>query len=194
MGLIALLVLMTLSSGCFDIYTARRVFYPSDDREIVYVSETIAEVKYDFQGPLELGRLQTGAAEFHREIDNFNIAPGGGNLYLWVQVHFLQASGAGMDFDRYLEVTLTYLPQGRDPEIRIERTYNASSSTEIDVAEGVGNAVADPGIWSLKVEGVGTSMVSGGATYYDWFRVTANGYFSDLSENNNAPGTDTPAA
>jgi hypothetical protein len=180
--------MVSLTSGCFDIHTAKRIFYPPDNTRIVMISKTIGEVKYDFQGPIDtFGRLQPGAAEFHREIDNFKIAPGGGSLYLWVQVHFLQATGQGTDFDRYLIITLSYLPEGGEKEVRIQRTYNASASTEIDVAEGVGNAIADPGIWSLKVEGVGTAVVSGGSTYYDWFRVTANGYFSSLSENNNSP-------
>lgn len=191
-----LMIVMTIvnTSGCFDVHTARRIFYPAEDDSITFVSGTIASVRYDYKGPIDaFGRVQVGSAEFHREIDNFVIAEGGGNLYLWVQVHFFPDTGSRLDFPRYVNVTLIYMPEGTDPIVMIYSPYYSRSGSEVDVAESVGNIIdPGPGLWSLKVEGVGTSITSGGSTYYDWFRVTVNGVYSDRSYNNNAPGTVVP--
>jgi hypothetical protein len=190
-----LISLLASTSGCFDVHTARRIFYPPTDDTIVMKSETIAQARYDYMGPVDtVGVVRIGAAEFHREIDNFIIADGGGNLYLWVQAHFFQDSGNNIPFQRYINVTLSYIPSEGDQEVNVYSSYASSQDSEVNVAEQLGNVIdPEPGLWSLKVEGVGTATVSGGVTSYDSFKVTVNGVYSSDSYNNNAPGEDEGA-
>ena len=190
-----LIAMVASTSGCFDVHTARRIFYPPPDDTIEMMSGTIAQVRYDFKGPVDtVGAVRIGAAEFHREIDNFKIADGGGNLYIWVQAHFFQDSGNHIPFQRYINVTLSYIPSEGDQEVKVYSSYASSPDSEVNIAEGLGNVIdPEPGLWSLKVEGVGTATVSGGVTSYDWFKVTVNGVYSSDSYNNNAPGEDEEA-
>jgi len=190
--IVALIVSLSMTCGCFDIHTARGIFYPPEDDSIEFEMMTIAKVEYDFKGPIDsFGRIQVGAAEFHREIDNFFVAygGGGGNIYLVVQVHFFHSTGASSSFPRYLNVSLIHLPDGGDPEVMVYRSYDSNNEIEVDILETVGNVIEpSEGIYSLRVEGIGTSVTSGGTTFYDWFKVSANGQLSTGSYNNDRPG------
>jgi hypothetical protein len=177
------------TSGCIDIHTAKDIFFPPDDDAVEMTSGTIAQAMYDFKGPVDtVGVVRLGAAEFHRVIDNFRIAPGGGNLYVWVQVHFFLDSGMHITFERHVNVTLSFVPAEGVSEVKVYSSYISSENSEVTIAESLGNIVEpEAGLWSLKVEGVGTAVVSGGVTSYDWFKVTVNGLYSDRSFNNDGP-------
>lgn len=180
---------MAGTSGCIDIHTAKDIFFPPDDDTVEMTSGTIAQAMYDFKGPVDtVGVVRLGAAEFHRVIDNFRIAPGGGNLYVWVQVHFFLDSGMHITFERHVNVTLSFVPAEGVSEVKVYSSYISSENSEVTIAESLGNIVEpEAGLWSLKVEGVGTAVVSGGVTSYDWFKVTVNGLYSDRSYNNDGP-------
>jgi hypothetical protein len=191
-----LIATMTSASGCFDIHTARQILYPPDNDKIVMERGPIAQVMYDFQGPVDaIGVVQVGSAEFHREIDNFHIAPGGGDLFVRVEIHFIPDTLKQISFTSYINVTLSYLPEDVEPEVLVQSSYESDPDSEVLITDDLGN-IADlsTGLWSLRVEGVGTSVLSGNVKSYDWFKVWVNGQYSDRSYNNNSPDEgSTPA-
>ncbi|MGA1822153.1 MAG: hypothetical protein ACMUIG_06480 [Thermoplasmatota archaeon] len=172
-----------LTSGCFDINTAKRSFFPSEDQEINLIVGTIGEVWYNFTGPYDFNGIRVGRYEKHMEVDNFFIDEGGEYLYLWIQVHFGVDDSANPQ-DRFINVTLSYIGDDGIPIVRIRKRYDALANDRFDRSEAVGN-VQNPekGIWSLKVDGRGTAS----GVSYDWFHVSVNGEYPDTSYNNNPP-------
>ena len=184
--LLALVVLVAATSGCFDIHTAKDSFFPSEDYELNMIEGgTIADVWYNFTGPYKYEGFEAAPYEEHLEIDNIHIGRGGGNLYLWIQVHFGPDTSSTVQLNRFLNVTLYYI--GDDGE-RVEKAHKRYSppneAGQFDKSEWVGN-IEDPeeGLWSLQVFGKGTASEN----YYDWFHVSVNGDYPDTSYNNNSP-------
>lgn len=174
-------VLMT--SGCFDINTAKRSFFPSEESEINLVRGTIGEVWYNFTGPYDFNGISVGKYEKHMEVDNFYIDEGGEYLYLWIQVHF-GVDDSTAPQDRYINVSLSYITEDGEAVVMIKKRYDALANDRFDKSEAVGN-VQNPekGFWSLKVDGRGTAS----GVSYDWFHVSVNGEYPDTSYNHNSP-------
>jgi len=156
---------------------------------VEYVRGTIAEVRYDFTGaPVESNYVQLQADEFHRSIDNFYLGHGGGDLYIWAQVHFGPDPSDRTSDPRYIRIWLFYDPGGDGEEVLSERTYKPLKDNRMDVAELVDNITgAREGLYSLKVEGKGTVGTDSDVPFFDWYQVSVNGRYSDESYNHNAP-------
>jgi len=187
LALLAIVLFAASTSGCFDIYTARETFFPTEDREIVMVEGgTIADVWYNFTGPYSYNGYEVAPYEEHLEIDNFHIGEGGGNLYLWIQVHFGPDTSSTVKLNRFLNVTLFHINDEGEKIEKARKSYSPPPDTDqFDKSEWVGN-IEDPeeGLWSLRVFGKGTASEN----YYDWFHVSVNGNYPDTSYNHDAPG------
>jgi hypothetical protein len=177
------IIAVLLTSGCFDINTAKRSFYPTEEKEINLITGTIGEVWYNFTGPYDFSGINVGKYEQHMEVDNFYLDEGGEYLYLWIQVHFGMDDSTNKQ-DRYINVTLSYITEDDEPIVRIKKRYDAQANDRFDKSEAVGNVPnPDMGYWSLKVVGKGTAT----GVSYDWFHVSVNGEYPDTSYNNDAP-------
>jgi hypothetical protein len=185
----SLFILMgVLTSGCFHTGASRDVFFPREDNTIVFRRGTIAEVRHNFTGAFTDSAISVGAEEKQRKIDNFFIGKGGGDLYIWVQVHFGADTSGVVDFERYVHVFLIYEPGEKDQELVSERRYDPVGAGRYDRAElmdTINNT--RPGLYSLRVEAVGTAVNDQDVSFYDWYHISVNGIFDNSSYNNNAP-------
>jgi len=186
-ALLMLTSALVLTSGCFDINSAKRILYPEEERTYEMVRGTIADVRYEFKGALSESPYPIGQDEFVRRIDNFYIGEAGGTLYVIAQVHFFLDSSGELDFDRYIVISL-YMEVGGEMELVTTRRYDAMDSERVDANDRIATiAQAEPGLWSLRVEGHGSRVSGEGEEFYDWFHVSVNGIYSEDSYNNNKP-------
>jgi hypothetical protein len=185
--LLLLILPLVLTSGCIDINSARRVFFPGDERELKYIQGTIAEVRHNFTGGFG-DSVQVLTQEEHFSVDNFYIGEGGGDLFVWGQISFGADTERQVEFQRMIEVSLYYISEEEGPVLRAHKTYVApdvgtySTAERIEQIEG-----AEMGLWSLRVMGNGTASDAADVPFNDWFHVTVNGRYFDDSYNNNAP-------
>ncbi|MFO8051760.1 MAG: hypothetical protein R6V01_08700 [Thermoplasmatota archaeon] len=189
--LLALMVSITAlsaSSGCIDMHTTRDIFFPEEDISYEYVQGTIAEVRHNYTGGIGDDNVQVLAQEDHFGVDNFHIGMGGGDLYIWAQVHFGSDSERVVDYERVLEVSLYYMPEGEKNILKARKVYRAPKVGRLDIAEIMDRVEnAEEGLWSLRAVGNGTASDTADVPFYDWFRITVNGRYSDDSFNNDAP-------
>ena len=87
LALVMLILPLVFMSGCIDINSTRRVFFPHDEKEITYEQGTIAMVRHNFSGGFG-DTVQVLTQEEHFSVDNFYIGEGGGDLYIWGQIVF----------------------------------------------------------------------------------------------------------
>ncbi|MCK5774202.1 MAG: hypothetical protein KAH57_10480 [Thermoplasmata archaeon] len=181
---LSLLIVSTmLTTGCFDIHSAREIIIPPKVDNTDMTRGTIADVRYEFQGAIDYQSFEIGAQEFVRKIDNFEIGKLGGELYVQAQVHFFMGDAAGIDFERYVVITILKEEKGT-LSVMEERRFDAISGETIDISERIFTiSDADPGMWSLRAEGYGTRTSLEGTTFYDWFHISVNGIYSDDSHN-----------
>jgi hypothetical protein len=184
--LIMLILPLVALSGCVDVHSARRVFFPSDEKKIGFMQGTIAEVRHNFTGGFG-DSVQVLTQEEHFSVDNFYIGEGGGDLYVWGQVVFGADTERRIEFTRAIEISLYYISEDDGAMLRVHKVYQApqtgmSSAEIIDRIEG-----AENGLWSLRVMGNGTASDNADVPFYDWYQVTVNGRYSDDSYNHNAP-------
>ncbi|MEA3558243.1 MAG: hypothetical protein U9R75_03220 [Candidatus Thermoplasmatota archaeon] len=186
---LVLIVSITASSGCLDMYTTKGLFFPSEDISHGFVQGTIAEVSHNFTGGVGDDNIQVMTQEERFEVDNFHIGVGGADLYIWAQVHFGSDSERTVDYTRSIEVTLYYMPEEGENILKARKVYRAPDVGRYDVAEIMGQIEGgEQGLWSLRVFGNGTASSTADIPFYDWFQVTVNGRYSDDSYNNDAPG------
>jgi hypothetical protein len=179
---------MVLTSGCFHTGASRDLLFPKEDRTIEYRTRTIAEVRHNFTGAFTETSIPLGSEERQRTIDNFYIAEGGADIYIFAQVHFGPDTQASLDYDRWVEIRLVYEP-GSDNENMITRSkYEAPGDSRYDMADEIATINdAKPGLYSLRAEGVGTAVQNADVPTYDWYLFTVSGRISEGSYNNNAP-------
>ncbi|MBN1390984.1 MAG: hypothetical protein JXA22_10125 [Candidatus Thermoplasmatota archaeon] len=188
MGLVtASIMLLALTSGCIDIHSTKKVFFPSHEEETVFIQGTIAEVRHNFTGGLG-DDVQVLTQEEHLSIDNFHIGKGGGDLYIYGQVHFGSDTERRVDYTRSIDVSLYRISEKDGPILISHKVYTAPEVGRFDVAEIIDQIVgAETGLWSLRVMGNGTASSTADVPFYDWFQVSVNGRFSDDSYNHDAP-------
>ncbi|MGA1865928.1 MAG: hypothetical protein ACMUFK_00505 [Thermoplasmatota archaeon] len=185
--LVASIILILSTSGCIDIHSARKLFFPSHEEEPEFIQGTIAEVRHNFTGGLGENEKALSQEE-HFSVDNFYIGKGGGDLYVYGQVHFGSDSERRVDYKREIDVSLYYLPEDEGPELRSHKVYTAPEIGRFDIAEVIDQLEdAEMGLWSLRVKGNGTASSTADVPFYDWYQVTVNGRYSDDSYNHNAP-------
>ena len=183
----AIILLMLFSSGCIDIHSTRRLFFPGEEEPPEFTQGTIAEVRHNFTGGFG-DQVQVLTQEEHFSVDNFYIGKGGGDLYIYGQVHFGADTERRVEYQRTIEVSLYYIPQNDPPVLRSSKVFRAPDVGRFDVA-GVIDQIygADTGLWSLRVQGNGTASSTADPPFYDWFQFSVNGRYSDDSYNHNAP-------
>ncbi len=183
-----LILSSVLTSGCFHTGSSRDLFFPTEDDTIEYRRGTIAEVRHNFTGAFTDSVVSVGAEEKQMEIDNFFIGEGGGDLYIWVQVHFGSDTSGIVDFERYVHVVLIYKPGHDDQSLVSERKYEPRGAGRYDKAELMDTInKTKPGLYSLRVEAVGTAVSDDNGSFYDWYHISVNGIYDNSSYNNNAP-------
>lgn len=176
------------TSGCIDFYSTKGIFFPSEDISFEYEQGTIAEVRHNFTGGVGSGDFQALTQEEHFAVDNFYLGRGGGELYIWAQVHFGADTERQVDYEREISVNLFHIDEDGENILKARRVYRAPDIGRLDVAEIMGQVQgAEPGLWSLRVWGNGTASSTSDVPFYDWFQVTVNGRYSDDSYNNDAP-------
>jgi hypothetical protein len=182
------MVSIIFTSGCFHTGASKDLMFPREEPPIEFKRGTIAVNRYNFTGAFTDTRVPVGAEEKAITVDNFYIGKGGGDLYVWAQVHFGADTSENIDFDRYVHVKLIYEP-GSDKEMIISQSiYSPQGTGRYDRAELMDTINGtEEGLYSLRVDAVGTAVQEGGVTYYDWYLFTVNGVFSEKSYNNNAP-------
>jgi hypothetical protein len=174
-------------SGCIDIHTTRRALFPSEEKEINYIQGTIAEVRHNFTGGFG-DSVEVLTQEEHFSVDNFHIGEGGGDLYVWGQIHFGADTERRVEYQRVIEIGLYYISEEEGHVLKAHKIYRAPQAGRFDTAELIGQIEgAEPGLWSLRVIGNGTASDAADIPFYDWYQVTVNGRYSDDSYNNNAP-------
>jgi hypothetical protein len=185
--LIILIVPLVMVSGCIDINSTRRVFFPRDERDIGFIHGTIAEVRHNFTGGFG-DSVQVLTQEEHFSVDNFYIGEGGGDLLVWGQIAFGADTERQVEFERVIEVSLYYISEEDGPQLRARKVYVAPPVGPFWTAEMIDRIEeAETGLWSLRVRGNGTASATADVPFNDWFWVTVNGRYSDDSYNNNAP-------
>lgn len=184
-----ILVCMVTTTGCIHTGTARNLLFPGDEPPIEFERGTIAEVRHNFTGAFTETTISFGAEERHLGVDNFYIGKGGADLYIWAQVHFGADTSGVVDFPRYVHVRLIYEPGSQEEAVVSESLYSPQGNSRYDKAELMDtlNGTKE-GLYSLKVESVGTATQEGEVMIFDWYLFTVNGVYSDRSYNNNAPG------
>ena len=183
----SLLILLVYSSGCIDIHSTRKLFFPGEEEDIFYIQGTIAEVRHNFTGGFGDDGLVLSQEE-HFSVDNFYIGKGGGDLYIYGQVHFGADSERRVEYERTIHVSLYFIPDEETQVLRASKTYTAPDVGRFDVAEIIDQIYgAETGLWSLRVIGNGTASNTADVPFYDWFQVSVNGRYSDDSYNNNPP-------
>ena len=187
---VSLIVILAgvLTSGCFHTGVSRDLLFPREDDTIYYKRGTIAEVRHNFTGAFTDSVVSVGAEEKQREIDNFFIGKGGGDLYIWVQVHFGADTTGVVDFERFVHVFLIYKPGMDGQELVEEKRYEPSGPGRYDKAELMATInKTRPGLYSLRVEAVGTAVNDQDVSFYDWYHISVNGIYDNTSYNHNAP-------
>jgi len=192
MASLVTVVMLTATTGCFDMYTARRILFPDDERPMVFVQGTIALVSHNFTGPIYSENVTVGGPTVHNSIDNFIIGDGGANLSIFALVHFIPDPQPLVTVDdRYVDVTLIKMEDNGERRTLAQKRY-APEEAGGDHAEVVRELDGiEPGLYSLRVIGKGTAEP--GTSQYDWFKVFVLGRYSDRSHNHNAPeGSNLP--
>lgn len=183
----SLIILLVSASGCIDIHSTKRLFFPKEEELPGFIQGTIAEVRYNFTGGFG-DNVQVLTQEEHFSVDNFYIGKGGGDLYIYGQVHFGADTERRVEYTRTIEVSLYYLPENERPVLKSDKVYTAPDVGRFDIA-GVIEQIsgAETGLWSLRVYGNGTASSTADPPFYDWFQFSVNGRYSDDSYNHNAP-------
>lgn len=183
-----LVLAVVFTSGCFHTGASRDLIFPREDDTIYYTRGTIAEVRHNFTGTFTDSNIPVGAEEKDQQVDNFFIGEGGGDLYVWVQVHFGADSTGVVDFERYVHVFLVYRPGMDDQETIEQGRYEPSGAGRYDKAELLATINRTrSGLYSLRVIAVGTAVTDEDVSFYDWYHISVNGIYDNTSYNNNAP-------
>ena len=154
-----------LSSGCFHTGSTKQLLFPDNSVPVRFVRGTIAQARYNFTGAFTDSTVPVGAQERHLSVDNFYIGEGGADLFIWAQVHFGPVSSTSVDFERFVHVYLIYGPGSEDERIIVQNRYSAPRDASYDRAELLATLNGTgPGLYSLKVEGVGTATQEGSIT------------------------------
>ncbi len=185
--LIVLIIPLVTMSGCIDLNSTRRVFFPRDDTVIGFKQGTIAEVRHNFTGGFG-DSVQVLTQEEHFSVDNFHIGEGGGDLNIWGQIIFGDDAERQIEFIRVIDVSLYFISEDEGGQLRSHKTYVAPAVGSFQTAEMIDQIEgAETGLWSLRVIGNGTASQASDVPFYDWYHITVNGRYSDDSYNHNAP-------
>ena len=86
LAILSMLIVSTvLTTGCFDIHSAKDIIIPEKKDSTVMERGSIADVRYEFEGAIQYESIEIGAQEFVRKIDNFEIGKLGAELYVQAQ-------------------------------------------------------------------------------------------------------------
>ncbi len=167
------LLLFTSSAGCIDIYLFNEWLVPHEEEEIDYKDVEVIVANYTFDSNLNLLSLNLDdILDHHRENATVSIVEGTAGLRFNIQVQMRSAEDVWKDINDtlngtnstifnllapYIEGVILYLSQ-RYVEITISKpdgTVWYDNRTRVSMETEVRLAKADPGEWSVVVEGDG---------------------------------------
>lgn len=167
------LLLFTSSAGCIDIYLFNEWLVPHEEEEIDYRDVEVIVANYTFDSNLNLLSLNLDdILDHHRENATVSIVEGTAGLRFNIQVQMRSAEDVWKDINDtlngtnstifnllapYIEGVILYLSQ-RYVEITISKpdgTVWYDNRTRVSMETEVRLAKADPGEWSVVVEGDG---------------------------------------
>ena len=174
-ALLSLFVLLfTSSAGCIDIYLFNEWLVPQEDKEIEYKDVEVIVANYTFDSNLDIPTLNFDEIiDSHRENATVPIVEGTAGLRFNIYVQMRSAEDVWKDINDtlngtinstiydivapYAEAIILYLGQ-RYVDITISKpdgTVWYDNRTKVSMEAEVRLAKADPGDWSVVVQGDG---------------------------------------